>query len=379
MISKNIIKLDADHSGLTSVSLEPVISVDPYSYRTKNAGNSKLSILKSRTKPFDFQKKDTIFFLQGCTVPRGKFKVFCDEHKIKVTRDIKKAKYVVLSDDTLDSGIDTTYEYTCKLEDIVSLFEDGGLIPTNLVSDFKLALTEVEPNSKVLLKHQARYALNKLFNSSAFLASNKLYGKNNSGPNCDYSLVSRFSDTSIEDLLENKIPNIVLVHQDSLLSSLNKTNVIDEEMYLSLKTLFESNSSSDITIGMEILANSDYESSLMFTMLIFKEYGGEIFSSPTRNHVNFKALLNYLKITQYDRISIDTVINKLKVRGLFTQYCYDYISPIYIKEITETFERQGYEHSGVKPDAFFLNVQVDEPIINIEDPVLTDKLETIED
>jgi hypothetical protein len=69
---------------------------------------------------------------------------------------------------------------------------------------------------------------------------------------------------------------------------------------------------------MEILANCKYSASLPYMLLLFKDFSGYMYNSSTKNHVNFKSLVNWLGGNIFHRNNIDDLCDILKDKGQLT-------------------------------------------------------------
>jgi hypothetical protein len=101
--------------------------------------------------------------------------------------------------------------------------------------------------------------------------------------NCNIKFCSQEDYNMLRDLFVNK--NVYM--QDDLLKILNQDVVIDTEMYKQLNSMLENGETSNVKIAMEIMANSDYEKSAPYLLLLFMNHGYRIWDSGFRNHVNF--------------------------------------------------------------------------------------------
>lgn len=302
-----------------------------------------------------------IHFLHHCTVPRNKIKDFCDANKIKVTRDSSKADYLIFSDQTVNKSFSRSWYYKLNTTDFINylnLCRTYSQI-TNEQYDYIInQIDSCEYKEKVLFE----YAFMRLINQVLHLSGKAQLKISSEG--FYYS-----QDDKICEII-NTLDTNNFVHQDYILEKLNSSNVINEEVYKSLTSLLESTDDSNECIAMEIMANSDYNKSAYYLLLLFRDYQSKFFYSKFKNHVNFKALMNYFAITLNRHLSDDDIISKMKSKKLFTKKYYDLMSKEYINRINQYMERGHFMFFGVKSaDAFFLNVDID-PEIETEEPCL---------
>ena len=86
---------------------------------------------------------------------------------------------------------------------------------------------------------------------------------------------------------------------------------------------------------MEIMANSNYTESLLYLEMLFKEHSHSMGNCRTRNHVNFKSLVNYLgKNKNYLSTSLDTIVKSLIEKQVITKEMMDVLMTRYSDEIS---------------------------------------------
>jgi hypothetical protein len=314
----------------------------------------------SSDKDIDMQNCK-IHFLHHCTVPRNKIKDFCDANKIKVTRDVSKADYLIFSDQTISKSFDRNWYYKITTAEFINYLNSGRTHSRITNEQYDYILDEInnsEYKDKVLVDYSVMRFINDVIRDSSGVPT-KL-----SSEGFYYS-----DDDKICEII-NTLETNNFVHQDYILQKLNSSNVIDEAVYKSLTSLLESTDESNQCIAMEIMANSDYNKSAYHLLLLFRDYQSKFFYSKFKNHVNFKALMNYFSVTLNRYLSDDDIISKMKSKKLFTKKYYDLMSEEYVSRINQYMERGHFQFFGVKSkDVFFLNVDID-PEIETEEPCL---------
>ena len=320
----------------------------------------------------DFVEKDKIYFTPGCSVPRGKFKTYCEDKNIRVIRDPSKANYVVYSEKSVVSLFDQNWEYTISSELMLNLITNSNLFnqsTTNLIIN---TLAKAEYRDKVLISYQTKNILEKcilLLKNIGFIPADTEY-KNEFDRS---KKIIRVNDRKTFELLFD--PNTKVINQELILSKINSDNVINKEMYESIEKLFGSNQESDWTVAMEIMANSDLDKSALFNFMLFKNYySSRMAFAKSKNHVNFKSMLEYYGLNRYSKITLDDIITFLKSKSLFNQYSYDFINPMYIKEIKSHLGDWRFKNIDFDIYQFKINTEIDaelnEPINQIEEECL---------
>ena len=137
----------------------------------------------------------------------------------------------------------------------------------------------------------------------------------------------------------NAIQGKPIYCESELLTNINgdDSTVIDYEVYQQLKTMFESSDDDNHVLAMEIMANSHYENSILYLLMLISEFHYTISNTHTKNHVNFKSMLAYFNWVPRNISSqdADDIIKIIDEKGLLTL---DMIKILY-KEYTSDIHR----------------------------------------
>ena len=350
-----------DGKKLMNVSCKQLYIFNPNSKYSSPEHYVSNKILQSISdKDVDMQNCK-IHFLHHCTVPRTKIKDFCDANKIKVVRDSSKADYLIFSDQTINKAFERSWYYKLDTIDFINYLNLGRAYNHIDNEQYDYIIDEInksEYKDKVLFDYTFMRVIHELIR----LSSSAPLRLSSQGFSCS-------DDDKICEII-NTLDTNNFVHQDYILQKLNSSNVIDEEVYKSISSLLESTDESNQCIAMEIMANSDYNKSAYYLLLLFRDYQSKFFYSKFKNHVNFKALMNYFSLTLNRHLSDDEIISKMKSKKLFTKKYYDIMSVEYVNRINQYMERGHFMFFGIKSkDVFFLNVDID-PEIETEEPCL---------
>jgi hypothetical protein len=107
-------------------------------------------------------------------------------------------------------------------------------------------------------------------------------------------------------------------------------------MYEQIHQMFESSDKDNHILAMEIMANSNYTESLLYLEMLFKEHSTAMGNCHTRNHVNFKSLVNYLgKNKTYLSTSLDKIVRSLIEKKVITKDMMDVLMRRYADEIAD--------------------------------------------
>ncbi|MEI6887469.1 MAG: hypothetical protein WCK31_04520, partial [bacterium] len=150
--------------------------------------------------------------------------------------------------------------------------------------------------------------------------------------------------------------------QDDVLKVLNTGTVMTDEMFESVKRLFESSDDTNTTLGMETLANCDYEASAVPILLLLKQYGSRMYGVTGSQHVNFKSLLKFFNITNLSGISLDTVIDCLRHQELLTPDNLNRIMPLAKSQMCEDARLRNFSVTHVDINPSLLSEIQDVPV-----------------
>ena len=157
--------------------------------------------------------------------------------------------------------------------------------------------------------------------------------------------------------------------------------------------MFDSSDTDNHVLAMEIMANSKYEDSILYLLMLISQNSYKINNSNTRNHVNFKSMLTYFGWQPRDvsHVNTDNIVEMIDNKGLLTvdmikrlyqEYSEDIIRNIYYDDVFEVKEvtiKQEYLEklnltciNLINPEEDAIAMQPDP--VEIEEEVLEDEL-----
>jgi hypothetical protein len=143
---------------------------------------------------------------------------------------------------------------------------------------------------------------------------------------------------------------------------------MDKERYDSIRRMFISTDDSDLKLAMEAMANSDYEKSSIYLLLLIEEFGPKMDGSKTKNHVNFKSLLKFFEITGLSSLNLDGIIRSLLKRKLLNTTNLEILRPKAMVILQDKVKTAYFEATGV--------VVTQEIIDGINENILDQDLDT---
>ena len=358
------IKLDnsADDTSISSFELELLEGADDLNTIVNSQGYVPV-------------KGDMIYLLPGVNIPRVKLKDLALSLGIRVVRDPAKANIIFAGRNSIAKITSSRWTYkvnsTYALERIKELCND----------DFYIQNLET--------------AIASTGETDIFGDYNDIYNILAKGSRNDYT--SSYIYTIDPDYSEmyNIVKGKIIYSETELLNNINgdDSTTIDEEVFQQLKSMFDSSDTDNHVLAMEIMANSKYEDSVLYLLMLISENAYKINNSNTRNHVNFKSMLSYFNWQPRDvnHQNTDDIVQILDKKGLlnvdmikrlYQEYGDDIIRNIHYDDVFEVKEvtiKQEYLEklnltsiNLINPDEDSVAARPDP--VEVEEEVLEDEL-----
>jgi hypothetical protein len=267
---------------------------------------------------YDITPGDTFYFAPGVIIPRVKLKDMYSQNNIKNVRTIDVASKVFIGRKTLNTLTDHCWYHHCDTNSFKE-FLDAAMNCKSIdpyYYDKCITALEFYTSDKVIFDYNTRRVLANCtiynFQTGALSGSSDNFG--------------RVLDEHID--LVNYMMNNTIYDERALIPHINGPDAvsINEEMFQTICTMFNSSDRDNWTVAMEIMANSDYDEGLMYLLLLMYEHGGRMEEVPSKNHVNFKTLANFLGLkTSYLSITRDRIVDILIDKEGITKERMDYM------------------------------------------------------
>jgi len=270
---------------------------------TRRIGILKKYINDTSVKEITLKPKDTIYFQKGCSVPRHKVHSFVEGKDMAITIKEDKASVKIYSDKSVDIllGLDKSrysvivekeyfFKTVMKIEIPLSYIysEESHIVLTN--ATFRI-ITGIDS-----------YNYKKTADRSKFT-----YGHIHFTPSKNYQQFLKMID-----------PTSGYYHESQILKLLNST-IIDEDMYKSLSEMLASKDLSTKGMAIDLMANSDFEKSIVYLCALLVKYSDEFFKCRERSSVNFKSLLSYLGIKTPRYLTMESIVQVVRGKNLLTE------------------------------------------------------------
>jgi hypothetical protein len=314
-------------------------------------------------------KGDTIYLLPGVNIPRMKLKDLALNLGIRVVRDPAKATVVFSGKSSVGKLTTSTWYYFADantiLENVKKLCKDDYYIDKLDVAISSTGATKVCSGWSDMR--------NTLCNGDPSIYESQYI----------YGIEPEYQETY--DAIQGK----PIYCESELLTNINgdDSTVIDYDVYKQLKSMFESSDDDNHILAMEIMANSHYENSVLYLLMLISDFSHTISNTHTKNHVNFKSMLAYFNWVprQISSQCADDIIKIIDGKGLLTldmikilykEYTYDIQRNIAYDEVFEIKEvtiKQDYLDKLNLTSLNLINpeeLEVTDPV----DEIVTDEL-----
>jgi hypothetical protein len=273
---------------------------------------------------------DKLYFAKGVNIPRVKLKNLAKDYKIKSTTNLADATAIFVSENSNSKYTTCQWTYTVDTVEFKQYFED--YLALNLGDDYY--------NQKVIdaLEFYTEESIGVSYNTRGFLESSHIPFRLTSGTSYSSKRYNTIQDEYLSAYHEINNSTLPVYDESELLKHLNGNEAlgIDSDMYDSLCEMFNSSDTDNHTMAMEIMANSNFENSVLYLSLLFYSYSGQMQQCRSKGHVNFKSLLSLMTLpSSYFRMNIDDVMDKLKKHKQLTKENVDIVLKLHGDDITD--------------------------------------------
>lgn len=273
-------------------------------------------------KKLDLTNVKTIFFTAKCEVSREKLKSLLDKHNLKVTRDQSKADVVI-----------TNAKYFVDMIPFESHNRITGFDDVNIQSKAFVNPTDINRimNSHVqggIRDNMLRAIDKKYFTRSGW--SDRFFDFNSS-----YSIIKKM-DLDNNELFQNVINGTGNIYDQQVILDLMGESIIDREAFEGLTAMLKSTDNSNHTVAMTIIANCNYQKSLIYLLELCRRHHRTMWENSVRKTVAFKGFINYLgnDIRYQLRFDYDDIFRIVINKDAVTQDTIDFLYELGAEEFS---------------------------------------------
>ena len=269
---------------------------------------------------------DKMYFLNGVVIPRFKIKSFCEETGGKVVKYLNSGNYVIIGKKTIEKLFTNSYNVEVDkvecLDFVNKVISSMNSLAPLWMTDLKQLIIDCDEN--VLINN--KYSLTEWF-------------KKNTDIDVGYSQsLTEISYENYGKLTEIMALTCDIVEEDTILLDLNKNTVMNKEIFENIQKLFESVDTENTKIAMELMSNCDFDKSAPYLLLLLKMFHKQIYASSTKNHVNFKGMLNYFNLHVNDtyRMELNDVLRIIMQKKILYKSSMQMIKDMLLEEMSSS-------------------------------------------
>lgn len=362
--------------------------------------NKKEALTQITSDKYIYNKKDKLFFGAGCTIPRHKVREWGKQHDISITIKPEKANVNVISNNWVNNLFGYWSSYYNVLVDKNNFIEFLELNYTDTVDTLIQLIKDSEYDKLIINKHDHKDIMG--HKQSYYNHSNKVLTpteikekKEKIGVISQYCEMFGHKEWKTEDkdyewdLIDdskqkckdlNKLfdldASVTTILDTTLVDMVNKNAItIDDEMANQLFDMLNSADKKNHILAMEIIANSNYRTSLHKILLIFRRIGWRVYDRPEKNHVNFKSLIKFIDLHEWSNPSYDDIIKSLIAKKYLTKEILEEIMPLVKTEIKADISNY---HPVFKVNTITVSNEV-KRYFGIDIPLSKEELEELEE
>ena len=282
--------------------------------------NYQDAVVESKKRPLELKPGDVLFYAPDLSIPRFKLKSITEQLGVSATRDSEKADYIIIN----------TYKKHVSMQNLstqqVQFVHCQQLIDPaehrNFISTIE---NESECYDQEFIELYRKYVSMgyEFIISSEDCNSVQKYHNNKTGKYHWYA----YGLNEI-NILYLKSPKLLskLRSQDSLTPLVNQDSIIvTDEKFKDLDRMLKSRDEDNVIIAMEIMANSNYDESILNNYLLLTSNIRRISELRESGHKNFKGFVEYYGLdikhirSNISNTDVDFIITFLKNKGKLTQ------------------------------------------------------------
>lgn len=293
------------------------------SYVTLYNQNIQLSDIEiSGDTHYEHSANQRLYFMPGCTVPRIKVRDYCSKNGGAIVKDGANATVLFYSDTTVNELFECPKGFhklsrSHYLKWLRQAYQ--AMVPETGRSKYAEIYMEEE---KKVLSTQSPFVIidDRLWALGHVKGQSTLAYLGNKAVSAGIpeEHFAESTGVAVREDMEDKAPLInshLLCAQSAIVKLLN-TMEIDKSMYNELGRMLASEDEQNTILAMEIMANCNYDKSVVYLVALMKHHCKNIFACKTKDHVNFRTLISYLGGERYwPNMQLDQLAEIIKSKG----------------------------------------------------------------
>jgi len=250
-------------------------------YAKAGSEDVSFSILNVKDKVDDI--KDKLFYRHpNLSLPRQKMELLKENFNIKITRDIKKADYQIISQNYIKSLSDYSWNNLYSKEDVVKYLEiNKATFNNDAYLDFCNILDNINDEDYISIINRHHYNSLNLFMDQ--LRDSVKFGS------------YRYISPANQPIVDQLINSTNLIYDDALNNIIYEgLHVMTKEEYENCKKMIKSNDPSNLSLTLELMANCNLNESFDFISMLFYYMNDKLKIASNWNNINVKTLRSSL-------------------------------------------------------------------------------------
>jgi hypothetical protein len=292
-------------------------------------------------RKLDLTNVKTIFFTPKCDVSREKLRSLLDKHNMKVTRDSSKADVII-----------TNAKYFADMIPFGSCNKIKGFDDVNIQSKAFVNPTDINNIMHCHVQDAIR-------NVMLVTLDRKYFSRNGwSDRFFDFSgsiSIIKKSDLDNNELFQNIVNGTGNVYDQQVILDLMGESIIDRSAFEGLDAMLKSTDSSNHTVAMTIIANCNYQKSLIYILELCRRHNRTMWDNSVRKTVGFKGFINYMggNMRYQLRMDYDDIFRTVLDKDAVTQDTIDFLYELGAEEFSAssdniTFTSYRFTDSAMK-------------------------------
>jgi len=276
------------------------------------------AVTYAKSRSLEVQPGTVLFYLPNVGITRFKLKAFTDKVGVTSTKTIDKADYIIINDGEKSRSMKSLSTQQVQYTRFIMQRED---------QEMRLWREVLDPSSAVYDPEFIR-ELNEskgleiiISEDDADKESKFIHDRTGKYVWWHYGYVERNFISLPHPSLYSK-----LRHQDEISHLVNQDAIIiTDEKRVELQRMFDSKEEDNIVLAMEIMANSNYEESILNNYLLIVTNSHRINNRRESGHKNFVSLLAFYGInlkylsSRITNSNVDEIASMLKEYGKLTE------------------------------------------------------------
>lgn len=287
-------------------------------------------ILLQGKNSYTHSPTERLYFMPGCTVARIKVRDLCAKQGGAIVKDPARATTIFYSEDSVKELFEIPTAHKISRGHFLKWLKAAYVDEVKADSPHKIDLLNIynEESAKILNSQSPFVLISKMGVTDQYVQGQVSCDWIGDDISVDVGIPdSHWADANGVAVIEGQENKAVIIaspnlcSQDAIIKHLNVME-IDDNMYNEVRKMLVSDDEQNTTLGMEIMANCNYDKSISYLIALMKNNYSDIASSNTYSHVNFKTFRTYIEIpgqTHWNNKSLNDMGQILKVRGQNTK------------------------------------------------------------